>query len=80
MTLTPDTAARTTQWAVEVVARMAIFNVLGEVEWQDYPEIGEHDWQEVLDRVEVIGCALKPPTDDYTEAYAFLEARAEKEA
>ena len=73
----PDTAV---DFAVEVVARMAMFNALDKIEWEDYPDIGEHDWQQVLDRIEVMGCGLKPTDDDYAEAYALLESRAEKEA
>jgi hypothetical protein len=73
-------ATRTTEFAIEVVARMAIFNQLDKIEWEDYPDIGEDDWQEVLDRIDTIGYGLKPMDDDYAEAYALLESRAEKEA
>jgi hypothetical protein len=72
--------SRTGEFAIEVVARMAMFNALDKIEWSDYPDIGEHDWQQVLDRIEVLGCAWKPMDDDYAEAYAFLESRAETEA
>ena len=79
----PDASAAshlTVDWAVEVVARMAIFGALDNIEWGDYPEIGEYDWQQVQDRIAVISCGLKPLHDDYIEAYAVLESRAEKEA
>jgi hypothetical protein len=78
----PDETAATleTAFAIEVVARMAIFNALDDIEWGNYPEIGEHDWQQVLDRIEIVGMGLKPSDDDYAKAYSILEARADKES
>jgi hypothetical protein len=46
--------------------------------WGDYPEIGEHDWRLVYNRVNRLipnpGAGVR-----FREAYAFLEDRADRE-
>lgn len=60
--------------AIETVARQIIAHAADEPEWGDYPEIGEHDWRRICDRVAEI--AAFPPADDFDTAYALLASRA----
>jgi hypothetical protein len=65
--------------AIRTVAHYAIYMATrGEsdgcaVAWENYPEIGENDWQDVLD---VIDALAKNPSG-FDAAYALLTARAE---
>ena len=43
-------------------------------DWGEYPELGQNDWERVIERVEAL--APHPPAEQYMEAYALLEARA----
>lgn len=70
--------------AIEFVAR-TIFNtalaraaVGGQIDWEDFPEIGETDWQRVLVRLKEIMIERRPSVTiaQYDEAYALLSARA----
>lgn len=68
--------------AVDTVAHFAVSSAAEpdfgtEVAWGNYPEIGEHDWELVTERVNEIRRSLDPPPLSYTAAYALLEARAE---
>lgn len=54
------------------VARQIVHNALDSIEWENYPEIGEYDWNEVL-RI----CRLQAPGDHaFAAAYAWLAERA----
>lgn len=70
--MTPDQA-------IKIVAQDAIHRALTEygtrVEWENYPEIGEDDWESVLVWIELF--STPPSADDFTAAYALLEARAD---
>ena len=69
--------SRDAEWARNVVARQAIANAAAELEWGLYPEIGERDWlkiQGLAEKILVVGIA--PSTQDFKEAYALLEGRA----
>jgi hypothetical protein len=63
--------------AVDVIARhiLARAAVAAECDWDEYPEVGETDWNAVLDRV--VFLAPYPDEAELTEATAVLEARAE---
>lgn len=67
--------------AIEAVAAHVIATSvqrdLGE-RWEDYPEIGEHDWERVAEQVEEMLPRVSPTR--FREAYARLEARADQEA
>lgn len=68
--------------AVDVVARRAIVaaaepGFASEVTWGNFPEIGEHDWNMVEDRVNEIRRSLDPPQESYEAGYALLQGRAE---
>lgn len=44
--------------------------------WENYPDLGEHDWQRVAEAVERLAPDPDPTLLD--EAYALLEGRAEE--
>jgi hypothetical protein len=74
-------SAEVTQ-AIDVVARRAISaaaepSFACEVEWGNYPEIGEYDWLAVAERVNEIRRSLDPPQESFDAAYALLESRVE---
>jgi hypothetical protein len=64
--------------AIGVVARhVAAYLIEQEVgeAWESFPEIGEDDWQDVVDRV---GRMVRfPDRDAYAAAYALLQSRAQ---
>lgn len=72
----------TVEEAIEVVAREVVFRalVLEEAyEWEDFPEIGQHDWDRVV--IE-IGQLAREVQDGgrFDEAYKLLAERAEASA
>jgi hypothetical protein len=66
---------------VDVVARSVLAAILSDDEdrWEDYPEIGEHDWIAVMDRVRAIAEAVTAHVDPnaFQQAYQTLAARAD---
>jgi hypothetical protein len=59
--------------ALERLAQQVVYNAVQDVEWESYPEIGEHDWERVCER---LGRMARPVNIlDYREAYALLERR-----
>lgn len=68
--------------AVETVARRAISNALSEYgrapEWEDYPEIGEHDWILVDEEIDRRRQRQDVTAEEFAAAYEYLEGRAEK--
>lgn len=71
--MTPDEA-------IDVVAKSFIESCLDPefraIGWEDYPEIGEHDWDRVIDRL----ADLTPKVDleELGAALLLLGARADK--
>jgi hypothetical protein len=75
--------------AIDIVARNVVHNILVhddnvlDEEWGDnYPEIGEHDWDRIKQRVREIGRnpLINPYNEEtYAAAYEFLDARADAE-
>lgn len=64
--------------AIEIVAMQVLLNVVdGNVNWEDYPEIPEHDWECVVERVNGLLGNLRVTHADWIAAYALLESRAE---
>lgn len=59
--------------ARDVVARSVI---LAEVEWEDYPDVGEYDWLKVIDEAKRIANSLRPSKPEYGPAYDHLKQRA----
>lgn len=68
-----------TELAVRDVARHAIAAAVraNPPEWEDYPDIGEHDWAEVEREIERRLAQLEPQGEKYGCAYRHLAARAE---
>jgi hypothetical protein len=64
---------------VKMVARRVLRDLveaeLGD-RWGNYPEIGEDDWQDVMEKVKELVEDLNPDTDVFTAAYGRLEQRA----
>lgn len=77
----------TLQSAIDAVARRIVRRVVRDAieiqvaafEWEDYPEIGESDWERVLDRAEEISSRAAPSNGEYEAAYKFLADRATDE-
>lgn len=69
-----------TKAAVDAVARRLVYNAYhgGRQDWEDFPEIGEHDWSDVTTRAFRIVEALQVSDDAFTEAYKYLSDRAEQ--
>jgi len=69
----------TPEQAIDIIARTALAADSSSVEdaWENYPEIGEEDWEWVIQRAEEL--RVYPSDDEYREAYALLSARAEHE-
>jgi hypothetical protein len=72
--------------AVDTIARAAAFRALDHalaaerIEWADYPEVGEFDWEVIQKRVEAIAKSLLPTPAQVDAAYEFLSARSLDEA
>jgi hypothetical protein len=68
----------TTELAIRDVARHALAAAVRRhpPEWQDYPDIGEQDWAEVVREVERRLAQLEPPAEKYGCAYRHLADRA----
>lgn len=72
--MTPDEA-------IDIVARHYIDKAIrtaveGGVDWSEYPEVGENDWDRVVKRAESI-TPTRPETDQFDEAYALLSELAD---
>jgi hypothetical protein len=73
----------TLEQAIEIIARQVIAaacteDFATEVDWGNYPEIGENDWRAVVERVEAL--TIPPAPSDWHAAYALLEARVDPAA
>lgn len=65
---------------VRMVARQVAAQALTvgpAVEWENYPEVGEHDWEAVEAEVAYIADVLRVSPDNYAHAYAQLAALAD---
>ena len=71
--------------AIDVVAREALWLLLNDSDlseyilWEDYPEIGEFDFDYVLERVREIA-PQRPLEATFRAAYATLAARTTEES
>lgn len=62
--------------AIDCVARHAIAGMVqNATEWAFYPEVGEHDWLKVDQRMQELGAFPDPV--EFAAAYALLESRAD---
>lgn len=73
--------AETRKAAIDTLARHALARQLdyavsvGEILWEDYPDIHEADWDDVLTRVRAIAASIKPGPEQYQAAYQHLTGR-----
>lgn len=51
----------------------------GPVLWENYPDIGENDWDLIVAEVLLIAARSRPPQADVDEAMDFLAVRANSE-
>ncbi|WP_218929048.1 hypothetical protein [Actinomyces bowdenii] len=65
--------------AIDVVAHDALGKRQRDLLWEDYPEIGEHDWAAVVERVDQITEGLIPDPHELQRAMALLASRVEDE-
>lgn len=72
----PDEALN--DMAIEVVAQHLLASFVDEAgeKWENYPEVGEQDFERIVETVKE--WAPSPGSDQYKWAYARLEERAEK--
>lgn len=64
-------------WAIRVIAQHVLAVAARDedvIDWGLYPEVGQADWDRVIDRLDDI--APYPLADDYEQAYALLKARS----
>lgn len=66
--------------AVDLVAHHVIASLVAAAdgaaeEWENYPDIGEYDWQRIVDRVAWLLDELRPDDRAYLAAYEFLQRR-----
>jgi len=59
-------------------ARHLLLRGLERVEWEDFPEVGEHDWNEVMEMAKNLANVPTMPT--FQQAYDVLAARASADA
>lgn len=66
--------------AIRTVAAQVLHNVLSEEltdKWDSYPEIGENDWQRVVQEC-LSYLPPQPAMSEFVEAYTLLQERAEE--
>lgn len=78
MTDIPLTAAYFT--VARQVAVAVLTNGRAEEMWEDFPDIGEHDWEQVLVALDVLVQDLRLATADSEAAYDLLTQRARVQA
>lgn len=62
--------------AMDTMAREMLARAAETIEWEDYPDIGENDWMDLMKRVKSL--VPRYPADQVRLAYKLLEQRAEK--
>lgn len=79
MILTPEQAR-------EIVSRHIVYAALadsldaGIVGWENFPEIGEHDWAAVTERAKALVGEFRATEGTFVSAYSVLAARADQTA
>lgn len=63
--------------AIDTVARQLIYKTASDGDWEDFPEIGEYDWDAVSRRAQELLDSIRHSTEAFNAAYALLEARAD---
>ena len=62
----------TPEQAILHVAQQIAANAVREVQWEEYPEIGEYDWDRIVTELD----RLVPESRFFDEAITVLERRA----
>lgn len=70
----------TVEEAIAVVAERAIWAVTRDVEWADYGDIGESDWNRVVDEIDRQLDINQTNLELFSAAYDLLASRASNEA
>lgn len=67
--------------AVDVIAKNLLTSCAAvcEKDWEDYPDLGENDWEQVRNRVRDLVDLLAPSPPEYEAAYEYLAERARGE-
>ena len=65
----------TVERATDIVARQFMANVADHIEWEDIPNIGEFDYERIVERIREI--AQPWIVNDFDAAITMLEKRAE---
>ena len=67
----------TLEEAIQIAARHALAIAADSIRegWDSYPEVGENDWERVVDAAIVL--APWPPVGEFVRAYKLLSERAE---
>lgn len=74
-----------TETIIRMVARQVAANAIDpelgtEPHWENYPEVGEHDWEAVQSELLYIARTLRVEPFIYDHAYGQLAERADPEA
>lgn len=72
---------RMAEWSVAEVARHVIAHVVesNPPQWENYPDIGEHDWEAVEKEAARVLDRLAAQQEKYNSAYRHLTRRANTE-
>lgn len=62
--------------ANNLVASALTADVVHKTDWEDYPEVGEHDWAKVVERAEAVVAGIRPTPEALEVAYDVLAGRA----
>ncbi len=64
--------------ALDTMAREILARAVEDLDWEDYPDVGENDWDELKRRVASLAPRQRAP--QVRSAYALLEQRAREHA
>ena len=67
-----------TDRAISTVANALLANLPREFLWEDYPDIGVHDWDAVVKRADAIADGMAPPPAALDKALELLAHRASR--
>lgn len=75
--MSADDESPVVQECIDIVARFVAWQIFDpeRASWEDYPEIGEYDWERVLRAVEVY-TTIPPLRDTVASARKYLAKRA----
>lgn len=65
--------------AIDTVARAIVARLPRGILWEDYPELGEHDWEALVKRVDELTDGMAPSPTILKAALDLLASRADNE-